>query len=46
MLDKNGHILIKGEGGQIEKQGGSNKGVLGGILILKSINGYARLLGS
>ena len=27
MLDKNGHILIKGEGGQIEKRAGSNKGV-------------------
>ena len=46
MLDKNGHILIKGEGGQIEKRAGSNKGVKGGILILKSINGHARLLGS
>ena len=27
ILDKNGNILIKGEGGQIEKRGGSNKGV-------------------
>ena len=27
VLEKNGEILIKGEGGQIEKRGGSNKGV-------------------
>ena len=33
MLDKNGHILIKGEGGQIEKRAGSNKAVEGGKIL-------------